>query len=667
MLKFVQGLDLWILLYCGALFAVAFWFAARSWIAATRIVRATRDLTAALDAGGAAPPDERRDGRPRERIEMVEMAAAKLPPLPTRWWERLDGALTPYGGDARNRGWFLGESAGEILDEDVVIHRHYDGAFYAGVPGLLTSLGLLGTFIAILIGLGSLWLDGEVVKGVPGLVGSLSGKFTTSVVALALSAIFSVFEALAVQARMRQARETLLGRVHAVLPRLTTARVLVDLQAENVKQSRALANISADLVDKMASAFSERVAPSFAAGLSEQMAGRLTEELVPALDRVTATMTQVSDAVQRLETNKQDSMVGEIRGLTESLQQSLSTSLADMGAQFRDALRSSTNDEFTGLARTLQDSAGVLGQMNTSFASMQATLGALIEESRTTTSTQMAQGAARAEQLNQLMEGLLVRLNESASQQATHVQTVLTRAITDLADRVNVLSTDMATKVSQASAQSQAAAAESLRAASDWSARSDQRLGDLLAMLEGKVADFDKAGAALVSAQRILESTLAKSADGLQAMQQAASEVRSYSMGLSGLQGRLGDAQSAQAQITVATKQAVEALSAMSQRHEALLTQYDATFTHAQAVFGGLDDRLRRVLETILEKVQQYNVGVEKNFQVIVGHMNTTMPQMGEVLSGAAMELRDQVDELTEVIAKANRGNGASATNGSKR
>lgn len=656
MTKFLESLDLWILIYCGVLFAVALGFSARAWFAAARIVRGTRELTAALEPGGTATADERRDGRPRERIESIELAAAKLAPLAAGWWERLDAALTSYGPDARNRGWFLGASAGEILDEDVVIHRHYDGAFYAGVPGLLTSLGLLGTFIAILIGLGSLWLDGEVVKGVPGLVGSLSGKFTTSVVALALSAIFSVFEALAVQARMRQARETMLGRVHAVLPRLTTARVLVDLQAEGVKQTRALANISADLVDKMAAAFSERVAPTFAAGLSEQMAGRLTQELVPALDRVTTTMGNVSDAVLRLETNKQDSMVGEIRGLTESLQQSLSTSLADMGSQFRDALRSSTNEEFTGLARTLQESAGVLGQMNTSFATMQATLGALIEESRTTTSSQMAQGAARAEQLNALMEGLLVRLNESASQQANQVQSVLTNAVSNLADRVNTLSTEMATTVSQASAQSQAAAAESLRAASDWSARSDQRLGDLLSMLEGKVADFDKAGAALISAQRVLESTLGKSAEGLQAMQQAASQVRSYSEALGGLQARLGDAQNAQAQVTVATTQAVEALKLMSQRHEALLSQYDTTLTHAEAVMGGLDDRLRRVLETILEKVQQYNIGVAKNFQEIVSHMNTTMPQMGEVLSGAAMELRDQVDELTGVIAKATRG-----------
>jgi hypothetical protein len=654
MLHFLRGLDLWIQIYCGLLFLVTVYFAARAWYSAGRVRKAAEHLIKVLDVAKPATPDERRDGRHRDQIEAIEAAAAKLSALPSSWWERLDAALTPYGADPRNRGWFLGTSAGDILDEDVVIHRHYDGSFYGSVPGLLTSLGLLGTFVAILKGLGSLWLDGEVIKGVPGLVSSLSGKFTTSVVALGLSAAFAVFEALAVQARMREARERLLGRVHAILPRLTTARVLVDLQAESVKQSRALANISSDFVDKLAATFSEQVAPSFAAGISSELAGKLSEELVPTLDRVAGTMSQVGDAVQRLEVNKQDSVVGEIRGLTESLERSLAASLSDMGAQFRDALRTSTNDEFAGLARALQDSAGVLGQMNTSFASMQASLGSLIEESRTTTSTQMAQGAARAEQLNHLVEGLLVRLNESANQQATQVQTVLTRVISDLADRVSTLSTDMATQVTQASAQSQAAAAESLRAAGDWSARSDRRLSELLAILEGKVADFDKAGAALVSAQRVLESTLGRSAEGLQAMQQAAAEVRTYSTGLAGLQSRLGDAQNAQAQVTVATRQAVEALGTMTQRHEELLSQYDTTFTHAQAVFGGLDERLRRVLEIILEKVQQYNIGVEKNFQVIVGHMNTTMPQMGEVLAGAAMELRDQVDELTGVLATAN-------------
>jgi hypothetical protein len=650
MLAFLRGLDLWVQIYCAVIFVLFSIFIALAWWSA-RNVRSSAESLRALLHKAKMPVAERRTGRPLELVERIRTDAAKLPNAPASWWGRLDAALSPYGaGESRARGWFLTAPAGEILDEDVVIHRHYDGGFYGSVPGLLTSLGLLGTFIAILVGLRGLQPEGDIIRGVPGLVGSLSGKFTTSVVALGLSAFFTLIESLAFQARMRRARERLLGAVHDSLPALSTSQVLLDVYSENAKQSRSLANISSDVVDRFAAVFRNDLAPQFAAGLSAGVATELTQGLGPAIGSMIETMKQVGEAVQRLESTKQESVVGEIKGLTTSLEQSLRTALAEMGERFREALTGSAHNELDGVSRMLNDSASVLGQMNSSFSAMQTSLTQLIEESRRTTSNQMTAGAQHAEQLSQLVEGLLVRLNESAASNASHVNNVLTQVVSDLSERVTKLSSELTSQVAAATAQTQEAAAESLRVAGDWSARSDRRLIEVLTALEAKVADFDKASLALVQAQRVLESTLGQSTAGLRAMQEAAGEVRAYSTSLAGLQAKITDAQNAHTRVATTTQTSIEQLKEMSERHDGLLARYDTTFVHAERVFQGLDERLRRVLETILEKVQQYNVGVERNFNAIVTHVNTTMPQMGEVLAGAAVELREQVEELTEVL-----------------
>src|SRR5262249_5888387 len=160
---------------------------------------------------------------------------------------RIDESVAPYQsqqGDDEAEGWFLTAPATDILTEDAVIYRHYNAGFHSAVPGLLTSLGLLGTFIAILVGLSGLHPEGEIVKGVPELISSLSGKFTTSVVALFLSAAFTIFEGAWIAGRLRRARAAVMGALQESLPTLSPAHVMLDLRAESLKQTVSLGNIS---------------------------------------------------------------------------------------------------------------------------------------------------------------------------------------------------------------------------------------------------------------------------------------------------------------------------------------------------------------------------------------------------------------------------------------
>lgn len=66
--------------------------------------------------------------------------------------------------------------------------------FYRQLPAFMTGMGLLFTFLAILIGLSKLHANGSEIDGIQGLINGLSGKFVTSIVGLACANAFTILE-----------------------------------------------------------------------------------------------------------------------------------------------------------------------------------------------------------------------------------------------------------------------------------------------------------------------------------------------------------------------------------------------------------------------------------------------------------------------------------------
>jgi hypothetical protein len=92
---------------------------------------------------------------------------------------------------------FSGRSLREVLPESL-IKSHFNFGKYAAFPGILTGLGLMMTFLAILLALMGVSYNKsnplEPVHGIDVLINGLSGKFLSSIVALALSVWFTLAE-----------------------------------------------------------------------------------------------------------------------------------------------------------------------------------------------------------------------------------------------------------------------------------------------------------------------------------------------------------------------------------------------------------------------------------------------------------------------------------------
>jgi archaellum component FlaC len=651
-LSFLSSLDTWVQVWCAALvvffaiFLVAMLFQSRS-------VRKSIDSATTLFRGAApGSRDERRFGRSLTDYERIQGLGQKLGPPHKGWWRILDDAVEKYDSPDGRQGYFITRPVAEVLTSNELT-LGYPWRLYHAVPGILTSLGLLGTFVAILIGLVDLKMDPSgTVTGLDNLIANLSGKFLTSIIALFLSVVFLMVELAICQPRLRAARARLSAVLSDVLPYLSPSRLLLDLQRQSVKQSTALGHISADIVDKFAEVFKADLAPVFAHGISNSMASQLQTEMGPTLTELSSTMRELATTVARLESTKQESVVGELRGLTDSLERSLKETLSDMGRQFQTALTGSTKDEFGQLAGIISTSASVVEQMNSNFVLLQGTLQQVVAEARSTTSAQMAAGAEQTQRLNSLVEGLMVRLNDTANQNYEQLTGTLTHVVTELSDRVTRLSEELVTSVSTAAERSQSAAAGTMQQAGEWSAQTSKQLADILANMDTKSAQFDRAGQTLLAAQATLQATLDRNNTALEALGKAAGEVRAYTTGLAGIQRQIDDGQKSQVQLATISQQSVAKLAEAAARHDQFLQQYEATFQRYRYAFEGLDAQVGQILETILDRLQQYNRSVEANFRLIVESANNVMPRMAQVLKSSTDELKEHLDELNDVLEK---------------
>lgn len=96
--------------------------------------------------------------------------------------------------------WFLEptvhsqRSASDFFSFESLCAAHLNVRFYRQLPAFMTGMGLMFTFLAILIGLSKLHANGSEIVGIQGLINGLSGKFVTSIVGLACANAFTLLE-----------------------------------------------------------------------------------------------------------------------------------------------------------------------------------------------------------------------------------------------------------------------------------------------------------------------------------------------------------------------------------------------------------------------------------------------------------------------------------------
>jgi len=652
--QFLLGIPEIVLYGCGVLIAVAlvmtiglFW---KTW----RVGSNVRALASALRGFGDGGSSRRHDGLPLAVLDEIRSRCEKLNEAPRAWWRAIDSHIERYTSPEDVEGWLLTEKPRELLPYEIVIGKNFNAAFFSAIPGLLTGAGLTLTFVAILLALYGVHYDKtntvDPISGIDTLINGLSGKFLSSIVALFLSIVFTLFEKSRVRS-LRNRYEHMIVVVSEAIPYLSQSRVLLDIQRFAAKQTVSVSHISSEVVDRLVGAFNAEVVPALAEGMSSGVAEKMQSEFRPTMQQMNDTLEGLKSAIVRLESQKQESVTGEIRALMLSLEESLVGALSKMGADFHNALTGAASQEFGNVQGTLEATRQMLSDMNAQFLAMQTAFSTIIEKAEQSTSDQMKTGREQTEALTALMNGLMVRMQESADQNLGNVRTQLTMVVSDLAEKVGSLSQDMMAAADKVAKQAQTSANQVLDQTGEWSEATAKRLEGLLANMEARSKDFQTAGQSLLAARDFLRDVIAQNAGALDRMADASRQVQAYSTGLAGQSDALKGISELQSKVTQQLRDASGTLRASSEQNEKLLAEYRRTFDGYKSVIDDLDQSLSKILGSIQAGLRDYNQSIENNFKEIVKISNPMISEAASLLHTQIAELSGQLEDLSSVIS----------------
>ncbi len=157
---------------------------------------------------------------------------------------------------------FATRTAAEFFPRDLLNGR-LNLAFYHQFPSLITGIGLLLTFLAILIGLSKLHADGSHIVGIQGLINGLAGKFLTSIVGLVCANLFVLIEKSALH-RLATTQQQFVTMVDELFPRKTMEQMLENFTPGS-GSSQALTAAPGDLGDRLVGTLNDRLSPTVTA------------------------------------------------------------------------------------------------------------------------------------------------------------------------------------------------------------------------------------------------------------------------------------------------------------------------------------------------------------------------------------------------------------------
>lgn len=307
-------------------------------------------------------------------VESIREGMAKIPRLKDSWAEFEECLIEDRAQDGKNYLFNTYQSHEFFGLENLVDHR-VQVASLGAVPGILTSIGLLGTFLALFCGLVNLHVvESGQVQGIDILINNLAGKFLSSITGL-LAAVSFVFLEKGFVAKLRSNCLALQSRIDRLFKRKTEADLLKSIRDSIEKQSDAFRVFNTDLSGYMKESFRESMAPM---------------------------MDRMVTAIENLQT--------ETEMLRKQKEQSSSQAIGDMLGEFQKSLTQSANSEFTRLSEVLTDTSKFTEGMNNRMETFLSTVDGIL-------SSQSERSKAQSEALENSVGSMLEKLEAGSANQ----------------------------------------------------------------------------------------------------------------------------------------------------------------------------------------------------------------------------------------------------------
>jgi len=397
---FLQSWHVWTVSAIIAIVSIGFVF--RFTLPALRLGRSLAVTIKALATVKAKAGGEAAD---LDEIAKEAMADPRMAHLWAEYAETLHPQRADDGaGVMRIKRWRATTQAETFFSEHALVDLPLRTEFYKHVPGILTGLGIIGTFSGLIMGLIDFNVSINPIQAqaeLSNLVKAVGHAFFVSAAAITLAMLFTWIEKSLVSARYRQVEDLSqlidslfdAGAGEEYLERLVLASEIQATQASQIKDAlvadlrEILSEMTARQVEENA-----RATGQVSVDVGKAIGDHLGEPIAAIAEAVKGVSANQGDAINKMLTDVLSSFSAQMRDMFGGQMQGMS----DLLRQTSDAMRD-TASQFARLAEGM-DLAGknavdaMADRLNHAITSMEARqqimnkqMGAFVEQLRTMT------------------------------------------------------------------------------------------------------------------------------------------------------------------------------------------------------------------------------------------------------------------------------------------
>ena len=222
--------------------------------------------------------------------------------------------------------------AANFFNSNTLARGITESRLISAIPGILTAIGVLGTFLGLQFGLGSLQLDPESLqnasKSIAPLIKGASIAFSTSVWGIMTSVLFNVTEKL-IEQYLQDRINILQNHIDHLFPRIIAEQALLEIQHHGKESEDTLKGLAEQIGDRMQLAMLD---------FSDKFQEGFKETINPAIHSL---ITATNDL-----TNRQQAGTAEI--LAKLIEEFIS-SVGSLGDEQRKNLESASSSVHSGI------------------------------------------------------------------------------------------------------------------------------------------------------------------------------------------------------------------------------------------------------------------------------------------------------------------------------
>ena len=137
-----------------------------------------------------------------------------------------------------------------------------ENRWHSAIPGILTAIGVLGTFLGLMLGLNSLDLNdtAEMQNSIGGLISGASVAFTTSVWGIAASLVYNIYEKIVEGSLVKKIRGFQVN-IDKIFDRNLSEKSLLNIQQNTNESEKLLRVLGEQIGDKIQEGISSAIEP----------------------------------------------------------------------------------------------------------------------------------------------------------------------------------------------------------------------------------------------------------------------------------------------------------------------------------------------------------------------------------------------------------------------